>query len=647
MQEIIQQFDGLKLGVTGFVHNEKLLLHESYTQHPENPNRIRSIVGEVNKFIQNNPGKLEVHDNFEQWYLCQFIKSPKENILLVHDEKYFLNVESYFNPENGDLNPKKPIILGDTYVCDQTASCARICVQGVLDGVNKIMKGEWQNAFCCVRPPGHHSGHKARPNGFCVYNNVAIAARYARQQYGLKKILILDWDVHHCDGTEDVFYNDPDTLVISVHRYDGGFFYPMSGNPEKVGEGQGKFTNVNVGWDTKNKVLPGENEYIYAWERLFSPIIQNFAPELIIISAGYDSAKGDPLGGILNTPYAYQYYTRKLMDINSKVLAVLEGGYNLDVTAECAVHTIRTLSGEVLKDFELKEVNQCGFAAVTTTVNKHKEFWEVLNDNKYKELERKFAGQAGDFITGGHLHSFTVMGDKLRKVSKSREAQFYDNLNIQTYKFYEENKRMKLLIPKLYEVDAKTYTIIMENLFYGLDQASIIDIKMGFKTYGPTTSKEKLEKEKLKEVISNQKTLGFRIAGIKVRDQNGQLIVDSNGSSCYKLYNTHQLVQDGIVQVLKSNGVQEINRNALNDLILHINKVQMYLKDSKRQFQHQSYSDSIDQVQYCQQWIIKSINTELVGLTLIMSLNLRKIQKIPNNHMMRTCIMVWRIYQRF
>ena len=114
------------------------------------------------------------------------------------------------------------------------------------------MKGEWQNAFCCVRPPGHHSGHKAKPNGFCFYNNVAIAARYARKNYGIQKILILDWDVHHCDGTEDVFYEDPDTLVISVHRYDKGFFYPMSGNPEKVGEGKGRFTNINVGWDTRN-----------------------------------------------------------------------------------------------------------------------------------------------------------------------------------------------------------------------------------------------------------------------------------------------------------------------------------------------------------------------------------------------------------
>ena len=97
------------------------------------------------------------------------------------------------------------------------------------------MQRNWRNAFCSVRPPGHHSGQKQRPTGFCIYNNVAIAAKYARLKYGIKKIAILDWDVHHCDGTEAIFYEDPDTLVVSIHRYDQGVFYPRSGDPEKIG----------------------------------------------------------------------------------------------------------------------------------------------------------------------------------------------------------------------------------------------------------------------------------------------------------------------------------------------------------------------------------------------------------------------------
>lgn len=228
---------------------------------------------------------------------------------------------------------KSEIYIADTYTNKNTASTARLCVKGVLVGIDMVMQGKWKNGFCSVRPPGHHAGHKPRPNGFCIYNNVAIAAQYARKKYNVKKILIFDWDVHHCNGTESVFYDDPQTLVMSIHRFDDGVFYPNSGDPEKVGDNEGKHFNVNVGWNTTKEVLPGFDEYVYAFDRLLGPIAKEFNPELILISAGYDSAKGDHIGGIENTPEGYQYMAGKLMKICSKVLAVLEGGYCIEVTA--------------------------------------------------------------------------------------------------------------------------------------------------------------------------------------------------------------------------------------------------------------------------------------------------------------------------
>ena len=207
-------------------------------------------------------------------------------------------------------------------------------------------------AFAIVRPPGHHA-HCSDIGGFCFFNNVGVAARVAQKQYNKKKVVIFDWDVHVGDGTANVFYDDDSVLYISIHRYDMGKFFPGPlGNHDMIGKGAGKGYNIQFpfnlphqqkGQEQQNNI--GDNDYIFACESLFFPIIREFKPDLIIISAGFDSAKGDPLGGIEVSPIGYAYMTQGLRKIQPCLAVVLEGGYSLEaleVSSEAVIKTLQT-----------------------------------------------------------------------------------------------------------------------------------------------------------------------------------------------------------------------------------------------------------------------------------------------------------------
>ncbi|CAD8184624.1 unnamed protein product [Paramecium pentaurelia] len=602
MQQIQEEFANLKLdsNITGFIHCDDFDKHFSNKQHYENPKRTQSI----DKTIQNYLAQHDVKKQVEQ--MSQFNQCEIEYLRLVYDQDYIDFVEGLFEDIGDQKNTKEVVHLSDTYLCKTSAFTARKCVQAVLEGVDKILTKEWRNAFCSVRPPGHHSGHKSKPTGFCIYNNVAIAAKYARQKHQVNKIVIFDWDVHHCDGTESVFYEDPNTLVISIHRYDQGNFYPRSGDPEKIGGKNAEFKNVNVGWNvTDDGPAPGYDDYVYAFDRLLGPIIKEFSPDFIIISAGYDSAKGDPLGCIDNTPQGYQYITEKLSQICPRVLAVLEGGYNLDVTANCALATLKQLMG-IPQEFPANiEPCKCGISAVTTTVDKHKEFWTCLTSNDLIEYQKRFIGQAADVITGGHLQSFQIKDDLIIKTTKKGEFQFYSTLNDKTNPFYEENQRLIKFMPKLISLDEKACSITMENLSYGLENGSIIDLKIGYKTYNPNGPAIKREKELKKAAQCDQKYMGFRVAGIKIRDQIGALTVNKNGSDAYKWIRNDKQMREIIEQVFQSNLVEEPNKEALQGCIKFIQELIEVLQTSKRIFRNTSILIIVDNMakKYRIKWI--------------------------------------------
>jgi acetoin utilization deacetylase AcuC-like enzyme len=202
---------------------------------------------------------------------------------------------------------------------------------GVLVAIDRVLQGEFETCFALVRPPGHHA-EKSWGKGFCLFNNIAIGAHYALKQYGLERILIVDWDLHHGNGTQHSFYNDPRVLFFSTHQYP---YYPGTGAVEEIGRGDGLGYNVNV------PLRPGtDNEqYVKIFRKILYPLSMKYKPDLVMISAGFDPYYKDPLGGMKVTPEGFAYMARILMDVadnccEGRLVVTLEGGYHLTGLAE-------------------------------------------------------------------------------------------------------------------------------------------------------------------------------------------------------------------------------------------------------------------------------------------------------------------------
>lgn len=242
-----------------------------------------------------------------------------DEISEVHDRLYVLQVREACAGGVRALDP-------DTFISPESYEEARLAAGGVLAAVDAVMNGEVNNAFCAVRPPGHHA-ERDHAMGFCLFNNVAVAARYAQKKHGLEKILIVDWDVHHGNGTQNAFYDDPAVLYFSIHQYP---HYPGTGSRNQAGEGEG------AGF-TLNHPLPagsGDREYLDAFENLLTPAADQFKPDLVLISAGFDAHKDDPLAGMQVTEKGFRDMTECLACLAEKyargrIVSVLEGGYNL------------------------------------------------------------------------------------------------------------------------------------------------------------------------------------------------------------------------------------------------------------------------------------------------------------------------------
>jgi acetoin utilization deacetylase AcuC-like enzyme len=253
-----------------------------------------------------------------------------DDLLRVHSEAYIERARRDCLDGGGELS------TGDTAVCEASYDAALRAAGGVLAAVDAVMAGTCRNAFCAVRPPGHH----ATPDcgmGFCVFNNVAIAARYLQRRHGLKRILIADWDVHHGNGTQETFYGDPTVFFFSTHQWP---LYPGTGAASErgVGDGMGYTMNVPVAAGS------GRQEIVGAFRERLAPAMTRFRPEFVLVSAGFDSRMGDPLGGLLLTDDDFAELTEILMEIagvfaQGRLVAVLEGGYSLDGLAlACEAH---------------------------------------------------------------------------------------------------------------------------------------------------------------------------------------------------------------------------------------------------------------------------------------------------------------------
>ncbi|NNM31912.1 MAG: histone deacetylase [Gemmatimonadetes bacterium] len=226
---------------------------------------------------------------------------------------------------------------------DVSGRVAELAVAGALGAVDAVAGGRVRNAFCASRPPGHHANNTGAEEGFCFYSNAAIAAKYAQQVHGFERILIIDWDYHHGNATQNAFYDDPTVLFFSTHDWQA---YPGTGDPSLVGEGDGEGLNINVHLPCGAQ----DRDALRSWERQLLPAARAFRPDFVIISAGFDSRKDDLLGCFELTDDAFRRMTRLAMDLaedhaGGRVVSLLEGGYNVEGNALAAAAHVETLLG--------------------------------------------------------------------------------------------------------------------------------------------------------------------------------------------------------------------------------------------------------------------------------------------------------------
>lgn len=310
------------------------------------------------------------------------------------------------------------ILTGDTYWSDGTREAASVALGSTIEMVQSLANGVIERGVALIRPPGHHACGNAS-QGFCMYNNLSGAIRSALVNTpGLERVLVLDWDIHHGDGTQSDFYDDPRVMFISIHRYDRGHYYPASGHPSSIGSGKGTGYNVNIGLDGE---WHGDAEYITIMDHLVMPLATSFDPQLVLVSCGFDAARGDPLGDFDITPAGYAQMTHRLLSLaNGRVGVVLEGGYNLKSIATSTAAIVRVLLGEPpmplsYYDCNVNRVAQRMFDLVTESA----ESSELPMDEKYNVPALRPADAIEQFLNDDAFVIRKSLGNPSRQATAS------------------------------------------------------------------------------------------------------------------------------------------------------------------------------------------------------------------------------------
>lgn len=309
--------------ITGLSADSICREHDPGPGHPECPGRFDAIVG-----------ALEDAGLWDSLVKIKGRSATEADLRLCH-------ASDYVSLAKHDILEGFPELAGgDTAVCERSWESSLRAVGALLNAVDDIFAGKIDNAFCLVRPPGHHAS-SARGMGFCVFNNIALAARYAQKTKGISRVLIVDWDVHHGNGTQDIFYEDGSVFVFNTHQWP---LYPGTGTERETGAGAGTGMTLNVPFPAG----AGRKEFFDAFENKLRPAADAFRPELVLISAGFDSRHGDPLGNLALTDDDFAVLTRHVMAIardhaGGKLISALEGGYNLTGLASATVAHVRAL----------------------------------------------------------------------------------------------------------------------------------------------------------------------------------------------------------------------------------------------------------------------------------------------------------------
>ncbi|XP_026307128.1 histone deacetylase 6 isoform X1 [Piliocolobus tephrosceles] len=363
---------------TGLVYDQSMMNHCNLwdSHHPEVPQRILRIMC-----------RLEELGLAGRCHTLTPRPATEAELLTCHSAEYVGHLRATEKMKTRELH-RESSNFDSIYICPSTFACAQLATGAACRLVEAVLSGEVLNGAAVVRPPGHHAEQDAAC-GFCFFNSVAVAARHAQAISGRAlRILIVDWDVHHGNGTQHMFEDDPSVLYVSLHRYDHGTFFPMGdeGASSQIGRAAGTGFTVNVAW---NGPRMGDADYLAAWHRLVLPIAYEFNPELVLVSAGFDAARGDPLGGCQVSPEGYAHLTHLLMGLASgRIILILEGGYNLTSISESMAACTRSLLGDPPPLLTLPRPPLSGaLASITETIQVHRRYWRSLRVMKVEDRE--------------------------------------------------------------------------------------------------------------------------------------------------------------------------------------------------------------------------------------------------------------------
>jgi len=297
------------------VYYDPIFLAHDPGDHPESPARLTAVMEALRaspRFPKHGPRRCPEVD--------------MAALYRVHDPAYVNHVE-WFSARGGGR------IGEDTELSAESYDAATMAAGAAVDATERVVGGEFSSAFCAVRPPGHHAS-RARAMGFCLFNNVAVAAAHARAKLGVEKVLIVDWDVHHGNATQATFETDPSVFFLSVHRFP---YYPWTGAADEKGEDQGEGATLNV----ELREGTGPAEYLRLFDAALDSIGAEFHPGLVLVSAGFDAAEGDPVGGLRLKPDTFAELTRRVVGFarqcgHERIVSVLEGGYDVSSLGPCA-----------------------------------------------------------------------------------------------------------------------------------------------------------------------------------------------------------------------------------------------------------------------------------------------------------------------
>ncbi|XP_036092272.1 histone deacetylase 7 isoform X8 [Rousettus aegyptiacus] len=379
---------------TGLVYDSVMLKHQcscgDNSRHPEHAGRIQSIWS-----------RLQERGLRSQCECLRGRKASLEELQSVHSERHVLlygtNPLSNLKLDNGKLAglmAQRMFVLlscGEVGVDTDTiwnemhsSNAARWAAGSVIDLAFKVASRELKNGFAVVRPPGHHADHSTAM-GFCFFNSVAIACRQLQQQGKASRILIVDWDVHHGNGTQQTFYQDPSVLYISLHRHDDGNFFPGSGAVDEVGAGSGEGFNVNVAWAGGLDPPMGDPEYLAAFRIVVMPIAREFSPDLVLVSAGFDAAEGHPapLGGYHVSARCFGYMTQQLMSLaGGAVVLALEGGHDLTAICDASEACVAALLGNKVDPLSeegwKQKPNLNAIRSLDAVIRVHSKYWACM-----------------------------------------------------------------------------------------------------------------------------------------------------------------------------------------------------------------------------------------------------------------------------